>query len=55
VNFNPTFDLTPAANTTAFQITSGYTEINTTFDPADASGRLCGGELVNRVGRSVAR
>ena len=44
VNFNPTFDATPAANTTAFQITSGYTDINTTFDPG---GRI--GQIVWRV------
>jgi hypothetical protein len=44
VNFNPTFDVTPAANTTAFQITSGYTDINTTFDPG---GRI--GQIVWRV------
>ena len=40
VNFNPTFDVTPAANTTAFQITSGYTDINTTFDPGGRIGQI---------------
>ena len=40
VNFNSTFDVTPAANTTAFQITSGYTDINTTFDPGGRIGQL---------------
>jgi Carboxypeptidase regulatory-like domain/TonB-dependent Receptor Plug Domain len=40
VNFNPTFDATPAANTTAFQITSGYTDINTTFDPGGRIGQI---------------
>jgi hypothetical protein len=44
VNFNPTFDPTPAAGTTAWQITSGYTDINTTFDPG---GRI--GQIVWRV------
>jgi len=40
INFNPTFDVTPAANTTAFQITSGYTDINTTFDPGGRIGQI---------------
>jgi hypothetical protein len=40
VNFNPTFDVTPAQNTTAFQITSGYTDINTTFDPGGRIGQI---------------
>jgi hypothetical protein len=40
VNFNPTFDVTPATNTTAFQITSGYTDINTTFDPGGRIGQI---------------
>ena len=44
VNFIPTFDVTPAAGSTAFQITSGYTDINTTFDPG---GRI--GQIVWRV------
>ncbi len=44
VNFIPTFDVTPANNGTAFQITSGYTDINTTFDPG---GRI--GQIVWRV------
>ena len=47
VNFNPTFDVTPARTRTAFQITSGYTDINTTFDPGgtDWADRV-EGELV---------
>jgi hypothetical protein len=40
VNFNPTFDVTPAAGSTAFQITSGYTDINTTFDPGGRIGQI---------------
>ena len=40
VNFNPTFDVTPANNGTAFQITSGYTDINTTFDPGGRIGQI---------------
>ncbi len=44
VNFTPTFDVTPANNGTAFLITSGYTDINTTFDPG---GRI--GQIVWRV------
>jgi hypothetical protein len=44
VNFTPTFDVTPAGTGTAFLITSGYTDINTTFDPG---GRI--GQIVWRV------
>ena len=40
VNFIPTFDVTPANNGTAFQITSGYTDINTTFDPGGRIGQI---------------
>jgi hypothetical protein len=40
VNYNPTFDVTPTANTTAFQVTSGYTDINTTFDPGGRIGQI---------------
>jgi hypothetical protein len=41
VNFNPVFN--PGSGNTIFQVTSGYTDINTTFDPG---GRL--GQIVTR-------
>ena len=40
-NFNPNFN--PGSGNTIFQVTSGYTDINTTFDPG---GRL--GQIVTR-------
>ena len=40
-NFNPAFN--PGGGDTIFQVTSGYTDINTTFDPG---GRL--GQIVTR-------
>jgi hypothetical protein len=40
-NFNPAFN--PGSGNTIFQVTSGYTDINTTFDPG---GRL--GQIVTR-------
>jgi hypothetical protein len=40
-NFNPNFN--PGSGNTIFQVTSGYTDINTTFDPG---GRL--GQVVTR-------
>jgi hypothetical protein len=42
VNFNPNFN--PGGGNTIFQVTSGYTDINNTFDPG---GRL--GQIVWRV------
>lgn len=42
VNFNPNYN--PGSGSTIFQVTSGYTDINTTFDPG---GRL--GQIVWRV------
>ena len=42
VNFNSQFN--PGGDATAFQVTSGYTDINTTFDPG---GRI--GQIVWRV------
>jgi hypothetical protein len=41
VNYNPAFN--PGSGNTIFQVTSGYTDINTTFDPG---GRL--GQIVTR-------
>ena len=41
MNYNPAFN--PGGGNTIFQVTSGYTDINTTFDPG---GRL--GQIVTR-------
>jgi hypothetical protein len=38
VNFNPAFN--PGSGNTIFQVTSGYTDINTTFDPGGRIGQL---------------
>lgn len=38
VNFNPNFN--PGSGNTIFQVTSGYTDINTTFDPGGRIGQL---------------
>src|SRR5688572_15732373 len=42
VNFDPAYN--PGSGNTIFQVTSGYTDINTTFDPG---GRL--GQIVWRI------
>jgi Carboxypeptidase regulatory-like domain/TonB dependent receptor len=38
VNFNPNFN--PGSGNTIFQVTSGYTDINTTFDPGGRLGQI---------------
>ena len=38
VNFNPQFN--PGSGNTIFQVTAGYTDINTTFDPGGRIGQL---------------
>ena len=38
VNFNPNYN--PGSGNTIFQVTSGYTDINTTFDPGGRIGQL---------------
>jgi hypothetical protein len=38
VNFNPAFN--PGSGNTIFQVTSGYTDINTTFDPGGRLGQV---------------
>jgi hypothetical protein len=38
INFNPNFN--PGSGTTIFQVTSAYTDINTTFDPGGRIGQI---------------
>ncbi len=38
VNFNPAYN--PGSGNTIFQVTSGYTDINTTFDPGGRLGQI---------------
>ncbi len=38
VNFNSQFN--PGGGATVFQVTSGYTDINTTFDPGGRIGQI---------------
>ena len=40
INFNPQFDTEPTQGATAFQTTSAYTDINTTFDPGGRIGQI---------------